>query len=128
MNDLLMKDLIKELRANRTNSREIADCERAARDRVDISLEKYEQMRDEIEDLRAERDKYKNTIKADNAIFKKIGIPYDIRDKICSLNVEEYKDGLSRKTRVNITFEYDEELGGRLSMTNNDVMGDETNP
>ena len=53
--ELLMKDLIKELRANRTNAREIADCERAARDRVDISLEKYEEMRDEIEELKREK-------------------------------------------------------------------------
>lgn len=110
MNDVFMKDVVKELRNKRMNDEAALNREIAARDRVDISLEKYEKMRDEISDLKKKCDDYLHTIKADNAIFEKIGISPVLIETIVNLNVEQFKDQMTGRTKIKITFECDEEV------------------
>lgn len=109
MNDLLMKDLIKELRANRINAREIADCERAARDRVDISLEKYEQMRDEIAMAHEDIKEWKKKTEYLENLVKKFGFAeldyYNIDPE--SIAVSKCEDALlsyPKQTKYKIEF------------------------
>lgn len=109
MNDLLMKDLVKELRQNRTNSREIADCERAARDRVDISLEKYEQMRDEIAMAHQDIKEWKKKTEYLENLVKKFGMAeldfynIDPENIVVSKNVDQLDFPGEIKYRIEFT-------------------------
>ena len=74
MNDLLMKDIVKELRNKRMSDEEISNREIAARDRVDISLEKYEKMRDTINEAHEDIKEWKKKTEYLENLIKKFGM------------------------------------------------------
>lgn len=84
---------------------EISRDEIKARDRVDISLEEYERMKEEIRFLRAENAKFRE-------IYESMKIPADLDIIPDSIEVEYSYDHRWMRTRYRIMFDVD----GRISV------------
>lgn len=91
MNDVFMKDVVKELRNKRMNDEAALNREIAARDRVDISLEKYEKMRDEIDELKRKNEELKARDDVLGMLLSKLDIPFE-NLKIKPESIESYAD------------------------------------
>lgn len=75
------------------------DFEKETKDRVDISLKQYEEMKRKIETLEEQNEKYKN-------IFERMGVEEWANDiEPNTIQVSTMKDPVRLSTRVHIQFE-----------------------
>ena len=103
------KDLIKELRKTRESKERIQLEEIDARDRVDISLTMYEEMRNKIQEYYEESKKLKEENDKLIDIFKQLGFPVELLDKIENVTVS-VSDGVAEeagKVKYRIEFTVD---------------------
>lgn len=73
-------------------------------DRVDISLSRYEQMRESINQYELENDKLQHEKTALMAFVKKLGIPKDIDIIPGTMKVKQMYDTLGGKVKYEISF------------------------
>lgn len=93
----------KALREHDGTLKSISDAEIKSKDRVDISLVEYEQLRTELTHLRSENRRLKTA-------FLNIGIPAEIIDMIIpdSIEVQRCEDLRDYKMRYRVMFDVDD--------------------
>ena len=114
--EVVIKDFIKELRKTRETKEKVSFNEIKARDRVDMSLEKYEGMIDKIRGLEVANEDLLHTCKLYQAMFTKIGIPGDVFDQMDknSFEVLTCKNPVTLETQYTIKFAVSDELVGAV--------------
>lgn len=92
--------LISEAYAKHDNTlRDVSDNEIKARNRVDISLAEYEQLKNELAILRSENYSLKDTL-------TRIGIPFEVMADVIpnSIEVQRCEDCIGFETSYRVTF------------------------
>lgn len=92
--------LLSEAYAKHDNTlRDISDNEIKSKDRVDISLEEYDQLKNELAILRSENYSLKDTL-------TRIGIPFEVMADVIpsSIKVQRCEDCIGFETSYRVTF------------------------
>ena len=97
INDNIKKQRLELAEQNRIN-KERLEFEKKTKDRVDISLNEYEEMKHKIENLTAQNERY-------SYLLDKIGVNLIDSIEPSTIQVSTMKDPIRLSTKVNIQFE-----------------------
>ena len=90
------------IREQTKNQEKNSENEIKSKDRVNISLEEYERMKKEIEELKNENYSYEN-------YFKRLNFPYDVKPIVGTIETRTFKnpDRLTTTYLIKMDCEYD---------------------
>ena len=97
INDNIKKQRLELTEQNRIN-KERLEFEKKTKDRVDISLNEYEEMKHKIENLTAQNERY-------SYLLDKIGVNFIDSIEPSTIQVSTMQDPIRLSTRVHIQFE-----------------------
>ena len=104
--EMMVKELVKELRKTRDFNERKMNSEIAARDRVDISLSHYEGLLDRIAKLQKDNNEMSDSLVNATNLFAKIGIPVAVLERIdiSDVEVNTFENPVTLATRYGVSF------------------------